>query len=286
MLASPVEDRCTTNRTVGLVVAVAMFLAVHTVSATTYMSVEPIPNRDVIGEENLASLRSIGYGNLERWSQRLLSECLAVENVITRCPRMEPSRRSRPPTPVRRRGWRIRGRDQPLLCVHGSGSGRRLGERGRCQRPQQRPRLRTKSGRHGAFQPGNARAYAFVLDYAVVTFLGTLAGEEAREFFDCLGTIDAALWRGLFAGFTQIDFGNSSTNNSMLFLQPAVSKERFISGLSTAADDNRRATTPHSRTTRLPPRQEPASPFPAMTGSRFQTGSSTREYRRDGSTAE
>ena len=70
MLASPVEDRCTANRTVGLVVAVAMFLAVHTVSATTYMSVEPIPNRDVIGEGNLASLRSIGYGNLERWSQR------------------------------------------------------------------------------------------------------------------------------------------------------------------------------------------------------------------------
>ena len=35
---------------------------------------------------------------------------------------------------------------------------------------------------------------------------GTLSGDEARQFFDRLGTIDAALWSGLFAGFTQIDF--------------------------------------------------------------------------------
>ena len=82
MQLSPAQGRYTTNRTVGLVVAVALCLAGHTVSATTYMSVEPIPNRDVIGEEDLARLRSIGYGNLERWSQRLLSECLAVDNVI------------------------------------------------------------------------------------------------------------------------------------------------------------------------------------------------------------
>jgi hypothetical protein len=75
-----------------------------------------------------------------------------------------------------------------------------------------------------------------------VTFRGTLTGDEAREFFDHLGTIDAALWSGAFAGFTQIDFGSSPTNNSMLFLQPAVSKNRFISGLSTAADDDPRAT--------------------------------------------
>ena len=61
-----------------------------------------------------------------------------------------------------------------------------------------------------------------------------LTGEEAREFFERLGTIDAALFSGPFAGFTQIDF-NFPTNNSMLFLQPAVSKQRFISGLSAAA---------------------------------------------------
>ena len=37
---------------------------------------------DVIGQENLNSLRGIGYANLELWSQRLLNECGAVDNVI------------------------------------------------------------------------------------------------------------------------------------------------------------------------------------------------------------
>ena len=91
------------------------------------------------------------------------------------------------------------------------------------------------------FSIDNQKAYAFVLDYALVTFTGSLTGGEAREFFDHLGTIDPLLWTGQFAGFTQIDVGNSSTNNSMLFLQPAVTKHRFISGLAAAADDDPRA---------------------------------------------
>ena len=85
------------------------------------------------------------------------------------------------------------------------------------------------------FSPDNAKAYAFSLDYAVVTFAGTLTGTEAKAFFDYVGTIDFALWGGLFAGFTQIDFDDSPTNNSMLFLKPAATKRRFIDGLSTAA---------------------------------------------------
>jgi hypothetical protein len=40
----------------------------------------------------------------------------------------------------------------------------------------------------------------------------------------------------MFAGFTQIDFNGSTTNNSMLFLKPAVTKQQLISGLSAAAD--------------------------------------------------
>jgi hypothetical protein len=74
-----------------------------------------------------------------------------------------------------------------------------------------------------------------------VTFQGTLSGEEAGKFFEQLGMIDTALFSGTFAGFTQIDFAGSSTNNSMLFLQPAVSKRRFISGLAEAVDDEPRA---------------------------------------------
>src|SRR5262249_23755909 len=73
-------------------------------------------------------------------------------------------------------------------------------------------------------------------------FLGTLTGNEARQFFEHVGTIDAALFSGQFAGFTQIDFGSSLTNNSMLFLQPAVTKQRFIAGLAAAVDTEPRAT--------------------------------------------
>jgi hypothetical protein len=65
---------------------------------------------------------------------------------------------------------------------------------------------------------------------------------HAKEFFDYLGTIDPALWSGTFAGFTQIDFQDSPTNNSMLFLKPAATKQRFITGLSTAAGTTSGAT--------------------------------------------
>jgi len=65
--------------------------------------------------------------------------------------------------------------------------------------------------------------FEFPLEYAVVTYAGTLTGERAREFFDHLGTVDPALWTGTNAGFTQINFSDSAVNNfmannSMLFL--------------------------------------------------------------------
>jgi len=85
------------------------------------------------------------------------------------------------------------------------------------------------------FSPDNAKAYDLSLDYAVVTFAGALSGAQAKGFFDYLGTIDPALWSGMFAGFTQIDFQAAPTNNSMLFLKPATTKQQFITGLSAAA---------------------------------------------------
>jgi len=92
------------------------------------------------------------------------------------------------------------------------------------------------------FSPDNFKAYAFPLDYILVTFSGTLSGDDAHAFFEHLGTIDEALFSGLFAGFTQVDLPGSSMHNSMLFLQPAVSKRRFISGLSAAVEDEPRAS--------------------------------------------
>jgi hypothetical protein len=237
-----VERRCMRNQTVGWLVASALLMAAHTVSATTYLSVEPVPNRDVVGEENLTRIRSIGYGNLERWSQRLLGECHAVDNVIEA---LSAHRAITSVTPANTRfvvaagGFESATNPSYVFTVQDSGVGsvsaadvdvldNALG-------------YVLNQGGTAQFSTDNAKAYAFVLDYAVVTFSGSLTGDEARKFFDHLGTIDLSLWSGQFAGFTQIDFGNSSTNNSMLFLQPAVPKHRFISGLSSAADADPRA---------------------------------------------
>jgi hypothetical protein len=45
------------------------------------MSIETVPNRDVVGGEDVVvTIRSIGYANLERWSQRLLGECRVVDS--------------------------------------------------------------------------------------------------------------------------------------------------------------------------------------------------------------
>ena len=245
MQQSPVSDRCRTptNRTVGLVVAVAMFLAGHTLSATTYMSVEPIPNRDVVGEENLATLRSIGYRNLERWSQRLLSECLAVDKVIDTLSAYGAITSVTPAnTRVVVAAGGFEGATNPAFVFTIQDTGPGAASTADVNVLGNALGYVLNQGGTTHFSPDNAKAYAFALDYAVVTFQGTLTGDEAGEFFDHLGTIDAALWSGLFAGFTQIDFGGSPTNNSMLFLQPAVSRNRFVSGLSTAAGDDPRAS--------------------------------------------
>jgi hypothetical protein len=85
------------------------------------------------------------------------------------------------------------------------------------------------------FSPDNFKAYAFKLDYAVVTFPGALGGVDAQAFFERLGLIDPGLFSGQFAGFTQVAFQGSPLNNSMLFLKPAASKNRLIAGLSAAA---------------------------------------------------
>jgi hypothetical protein len=205
--------------------------------------VEPIPNRDVVGESNLTLMRSIGYNNLERWSDLFLSQCLAVDSVIEA---LTAHGAITSVTPANTRfgvaAGGFEGATNPsfVFTVQDSGPGavsmrdvnvldNALG-------------YVLNQGGTAHFSADNAKAYAFVLDYAVVTFLGTLTGDEARQFFERLGTIDAALFSGQFAGFTQIDFGSSLTNNSMLFLQPAVTKQRFITGLAAAAETDPRTS--------------------------------------------
>src|SRR5262249_58433527 len=64
------------------IVLLVTILVVQPVTATTYISVEPIPNRDVVGENALARIQTVGYPNLELWSNRLLNDCGIVQNVI------------------------------------------------------------------------------------------------------------------------------------------------------------------------------------------------------------
>ena len=263
-----------TNRTIGCFVAFLLLVWPHTASAITYMSIETVPNRDVVGEDDVVTIRSIGYANLERWSQRLLDQCRVVDSVI------EVLRANAAISSVTSTNTRVvvaaggfEGGTNPsfVLTVKDSGAGsvteadvdvlgNALG-------------YVLSQGSTAHFSPDNFKAYAFPLDYILVTFSGLLSGDEAQAFFEHLGTIDEALFSGLFAGFTQIDLPGSLTNNSMLFLQPAVSKRRFISGLSAAVEDVYRARRIYrSRTTARRRRRERASRFPKTIGSRLQTG--------------
>ena len=226
------------SRTTGWLVAAVLVIAVHTVSATTYLSVEPIPNVDVIGQAELNRIQSIGFANLELWSQRLLDDCDVIDNVIGALSDHEAiTTVTAANTQFVVGAGGFEGQTNPtyVFTIRDSGAGsvsetdvdvlsNALG-------------FVLNQGGTAHFSPDNAKAYAFALDYAVVTFAGSLTGQQAAGFFESLGPIDAALFSGPLAGFTQIDFSGSTTNNSMLFLQPAVSKRRFIDGLSAAAAD-------------------------------------------------
>lgn len=220
-----------------------LLLCSHTASAITYMSIETVPNRDVVGEDVVVTIRSIGYANLERWSQRLLGECRVVDSVIgaLRANAAISSVTSTNTRAVVAAGG-FEGGTNPsfVFTVKDSGAGAVLEADVDVIGNALGYVLSQGSTAH--FSPDNFKAYAFPLDYILVTFSGTLSGDEAHAFFEHLGTIDEALFSGLFAGFTQVDLPGSPTNNSMLFLQPAVSKRRFIAGLSAAVEDEPRAS--------------------------------------------
>jgi hypothetical protein len=186
---------------------------------------------------------SVGYPNLELWSNRLLNDCHIVQNVIdvlTSHGAISTVNSTNTRFAVAAGGFESVTDPSYVFTVQDSGPNavsaadvdvldNALGY------------VLNQSGT-AHFNPDNSRAYDFSLDYAVVTFAGTLTGVRAKEFFDYLGTIDAALWSGQFAGFTQIAFHNSPANNSLLFLKPATTKQQFITGLSTAAGTTPGAT--------------------------------------------
>ena len=226
-----------------IIVLLAGMLGARPVIATTYISVEPIPSRDVVGQNALTMILSAGYPNLELWSNRLLNDCNIVQNVIDALASngaISTVNSGNTRFLVAAGGFEAITDPSYVFTVQDSGPNavsaadinvldNALG-------------YVLNQGGTAHFSPDNARAYDFPLDYAVVTFAGTLSGVHAKEFFDYLGTIDPALWSGQFAGFTQVAFQGSPTNNSMLFLKPATTKQEFITGLSTAGGTTPGAT--------------------------------------------
>jgi hypothetical protein len=218
------------------IVLLVVTLGAHTVSATTYISVEPIPSGDVVGQATLDRILSAGYANLERWSTRLLDDCGIVEDVIGAL------RRDGAISTVRAGNFRVRvgaggfeAVTNPSFIFTLRDSGPEAVSAADIAVLDNALGYVLNQGGTVHFSPDNPKAYDFALDYAVVSFRGVLEGLEAKAFFEYLGTVDQALFSGPLAGFTQIDFEGSPTNNSMLFLQPATSKHQFVSGLFTAA---------------------------------------------------
>jgi hypothetical protein len=216
-----------TRSKIGRLVTIALLVAVlaQQVAATTYISAEPIPNQDVVGQNALDLIESVGYSNVELWSNRLLNQCNIVQNVI------DVLTSNGAITTINSGNTRFRvaaggfeGVTNPSFVFTVEDSGPNAASAADVAVLSNALGYVLSQGGTAHFSPDNSKAYDFPLDYAVVTFTGTLTGLEAKGFFDFLGTINAALWSGTFAGFTQIDFQGSNTNNSMLFLIPAVTK--------------------------------------------------------------
>jgi hypothetical protein len=233
------QSRHGVARVAALVLLVAT-LAARAVVATTFMSVEPIPGGDVVGEPTLAVIESAGYENLALWSNRLLNDCGFVQRTIdalTADGAISTVNGGNTETAVAAGGFEGTTHPSFVFTIRDSGFDPVSASDVDVLDNALGYVLNQEGTAH--FSPDNFKAYAFALDYAVVTFPSGLDGVDAKEFFEHVGTVDAALFSGLFAGFTQIAFQGSPSNNSMLFLKPAASKNRFIAGLSAAA-----STTP------------------------------------------
>ncbi len=198
-------------------------------TAQTYISAEPIPSGDIVGSANLDKILGLGYSKLERWSDLLLNQCRITDDVIHSLSvngAIHTINSNNTDAAVAAGGFEGVTDPTYVLKVNDSGSqGASATDIGILDNALG---YVLNQGGTVHFSPSNFKAYDFPLDYAVVSFNGNLSGTGAKGFFEYLGTIDPALFSGMFAGFTQID-------NSMLFLQPATSKNEFISGLSTAA---------------------------------------------------
>ena len=225
----------THRSSISLFLSIIVFAAIlisRPVGAVTYISAEPIPSPDVVGASDLARILSLGYSTLELWADRLVNQCHIVQNTVkVLSDNGAITTVNSNNTFFRVAAGGFEGITDPSYVFTIQDSGKRAVSASDVNVLDNALGYVLNQGGTTHFSPDNPNAYDFPLDYAVVTFHGFLSGEEAKAFFDYLGSLDAALWNANFAGFTQIDFRNSPTNNSMLFLQPDVSKNEFVTGL-------------------------------------------------------
>jgi hypothetical protein len=212
-------------------------------SAQTYVSAEPIPSPDVVGSANLAKILGIGYPNLELWSQRLLNGCNIVQNVIDS---LSVNGSIRTVNRVNSRylvaAGGFEGVTDPTYVLTIADAGPDAASAADIFTLDNALGYVLNQGGTAQFSiPFDKKnPFVFPLDYAVVTHGGYLTGEQAKQFFDYLGTIDPKLWSGTNAGFTQINFSDSAVSlyrldDSLLFLIGSVPKQEFIQGLFQAA---------------------------------------------------
>jgi len=218
--------------------------------AQTYISAEPIPSGDIVGTTNLNKILNLGYANLELWSQRLLNDCHMVQNVIDALSHnggIHTVTAANTRFKVAAGGFEAVTDPSFVLTVEDAGP---------LAASQSDIFVLDNALGYALNQGGTAQfnllfnnknPFVFSLDYAVVTFGGTLSGLQSQQFFNYLGTIDPKLWSGTNAGFTQVNISSSPianylNDNSMLFLIGSVPKHEFIQGLSTAASTYGNAT--------------------------------------------
>lgn len=214
----------------------AFVLNLQSAAATSYVSAEPIPSPDVIGATRLTALEKLGFARLLRWSERLVNDCGLVERVVgSLSVHSAITTIHSGNTRYRVAAGGFEGVTNPAFVFTIRDAGRDAASRRDIGVLDNALGYVLSQDGTVHFNPDDPNAYDFPLDYALVTFTGHLEPREAKTFFEYLGTIDAALFSGQFAGFTQIDFRNAPTNNSMIFLQPAAPRQQFIDGLFRAA---------------------------------------------------
>jgi len=227
------------------IVLVGAMLAARPLIAQTYVSAEPIPSVQIVGKADLAKIEGLGYSNLALWSERLLDDCGIVQNVIvTLSDNKAISTIFRGNTRYGLAAGGFEGVTDPSYVFRTVDSGPQAASAADIFVLDNALGYVLNQGATAQFglsyEPNIP--HTFPLAYAVVTFRGPLTGEEAQKFFNYLGTINAKLWSGKNAGFTQIAIRDLGLNDSMLFLIGAVSKKEFVTGLYEAATTTPDAT--------------------------------------------